>query len=88
LYEKIEQGKLNLPADEALPGRINPVPFVFVADDAFALATHIMKPYPGHKPGASSPGRMFNYRARRIIENVFGILSSKFRDLLKPSLAP
>jgi len=33
LYEKTEQGKLNLPADEALPGRTNPVPFVFVADD-------------------------------------------------------
>jgi len=55
LYEKIEQGKLNLPADETLPGRTNPVSFVFVADDAFALATHIMKPYPGHKSGASSP---------------------------------
>ena len=87
LYEKIEQRKLNLPADETLPGRTNPVPFVFVADDAFALATHIMKPHPGHKSGASSPERIFNYRlsrARRMIENVFGILSSKFRVLLKP----
>jgi hypothetical protein len=82
LYEKTKQGKLNLPADYALPGRTNPVPFVFVADYAFALATHIMKPYPGHKPEASSPERIFNYRlsrARRIIENVFSILSSKFR---------
>jgi hypothetical protein len=87
LYEKIEQGKLNLPADEALPVRTNPVRFVFVADNAFALATHIMRPYPGHKPGASSPERIFNYRlsrARRIIENVFGILCSKFRVILKP----
>ena len=53
----------------------------------FVLATHIMKPYPGHKPGASSPERIFNYRlsrARRITENVFGILSSKFRVLLTP----
>lgn len=44
-----------------------------------------MKPYTGQKPG-SSPERIFNYRlsrARRIIENVFGILSSKFRVLLK-----
>jgi hypothetical protein len=87
LYEKIEQGKLNLPAEEALPGMTNPVPFVFVADDAFALATHIMKPYPGYKPGASSPERILNYRlnrARRITENVFGIVSSKFSVLLKP----
>jgi len=46
-----------------------------------------MKPYPGHKPGASSPERIFNYRlsrARRIIENIFDILSSKIRVLLKP----
>jgi hypothetical protein len=85
LYEKIEKGKLNLPADEALPGREN-VPFVFVADDAFALATHIMKPYPDHKPGESSPERIFNYRVSkaRIIENIFRTLSAKFRVLLKP----
>jgi len=50
LYEKIEQGKLNLLADEALPGKTNPLLFVSVADDAFALATHIKKLYPGHKP--------------------------------------
>jgi hypothetical protein len=46
-----------------------------------------MKPYPGHKPTASSPERIFNYRlskARRIIENIFGTLSAKFRVLLKP----
>jgi hypothetical protein len=45
-----------------------------------------MKPYTGQKPGSSSPERIFNYRlsrARRIIENVFAILSSKFRVLLK-----
>jgi len=46
-----------------------------------------MKPYPGHKPGASSPERIFNYRlsrARKIIKNLFGILSSKIRVILKP----
>jgi hypothetical protein len=87
LYETIEQGNINLPADETLPGRTNPVLFVFVAEDEFALATYIMKPYPGHKPGESSPERIFNYRlskVRRIIENLFGILSPKFRVLFKP----
>jgi hypothetical protein len=75
-----------------LPGRTNPVPFVFVAYDAFALATHILNPYPGHKPGASSPERIFNYRlsrARRIIENVFGIICGKFKSPIDAnSLAP
>lgn len=80
---------LNVPGFETLPGRTCPVPYVFVADDAFALSTYMMKPYPGHKPGSSTSERIFNYRARRIIENVFGIMSSKFRILLKPIvLAP
>ena len=92
LYKSLEEKSLNVPGWEALPGRTCPVPFVFVADDAFALSTYMMKPYPGHKPGSSTSERVYNYRlsrARRIIENVFGIMSSKFRVLLKPiPLAP
>lgn len=87
LYKKIEDKSLNIPLSEALPGRTSPAPYVFVADDAFALSTYMMKPYPGHKPGSSTPERIFNYRlsrARRVIENVFGIMSSRFRVLLKP----
>lgn len=82
---ELESGKLDLPAPQALPGQTERLQFIFVADDAFALSANIMKPYPGHKPGSSSPERIFNYwlsRARRIIENVFGILSARFRVLL------
>lgn len=56
---------------------------VFVADDAFPLGRHLLKPY-----GLTSIGyneRIFNYRlsrARRISENVFGILVSRFRLFL------
>ncbi|KAJ8971000.1 hypothetical protein NQ317_012113 [Molorchus minor] len=71
-----------------LPGRAKPLEYVIVADDAFPLTTNIMKPYPG--PHAkTSKERSFNYRlsrARRISENVFGILSSVFRVLRKPLL--
>lgn len=87
LYEKMNRGTLGLPQPATLPGREIPVPYVFVADDAFPLSQNLMKPYPGHTPGLHSPGRIFNYRlsrARRIIENVFGIWSAKFRVLLKP----
>lgn len=44
-----------------------------------------MKPYPFRDQPA--PNRIFNYRlsrARRIIENVFGIIASKFRILRRP----
>lgn len=87
LYNKMVENKLNIPPEKALPSRSTPVPYVFVADDAFALTTHVMKPYPG-RLCASPAERIFNYRlsrARRIIENIFGIISSKFRVLLKPT---
>lgn len=52
---------------------------MFVADDAFALHENMLKPY---KIIPSQLQRIFNYRlsrARRIIENTFGILAQKFR---------
>lgn len=75
-------GNVSLPPHEPLPGRNYNVPYVIVADDAFALSEHIMKPYKGQYPGSGNPIRIFNYRlsrARRIVENVFGIMASKFR---------
>ncbi|XP_055630744.1 uncharacterized protein LOC129771282 [Toxorhynchites rutilus septentrionalis] len=69
-----------------LPGRTLYVPYVFVSDDAFPLQPHIMKPYPFNCQGSM---RIFNYRlsrARRIVENAFGIMSSVFRVLRKPLL--
>jgi hypothetical protein len=69
-----------LPA-ETLPGKPLAVPFVFVANDAFALSVNIIKPYAGHSPGSSLPVRISNYSlsgACRAVENMFGILSVKF----------
>lgn len=86
--EKLQHNKLNLPPDNILKGRKRPVPYVFVADDAFAMQAHIMKPYSGTQQKGSIE-RIFNYRlsrARRIVENAFGILSSVFRVLRKPLL--
>ncbi|CAH2016203.1 unnamed protein product [Acanthoscelides obtectus] len=81
-------GTLKLPEESILPGRTENVPYVFVADDAFALHKHILKPYGGTHEN-NSPKRTFNYRlsrARRVVENAFGILSSVFRVLRKPIL--
>ncbi|XP_039761859.1 uncharacterized protein LOC120635018 [Pararge aegeria] len=87
-YANLQQGKLNLPPPYALPGRNKPIPHVIVADDAFALDINLMKPYPGQHDKRSKE-RTFNYRlsrARRVVENVFGILSAVFRVLRKPIL--
>eukprot|EP00102_Acyrthosiphon_pisum_P019617 XP_016656827.1 PREDICTED: uncharacterized protein LOC103308147 [Acyrthosiphon pisum] len=62
------------------------LPCVLVADDAFALSENIMKPY-ATDLNKGSPKRVFNYRlsrARRIIENTFGLLSAVFRIFRKP----
>lgn len=63
-----------------------PVPYVFVADNAFPLSTNMMKSFLGRSGGIPTPEKIFNYshsRARGIIENVFEIWSSKFRLLFK-----
>lgn len=88
LHKKLVKGELGIPNPQPLPGRDRPVPYVFVADDAFGLHDNIMKPYPGIQEKGSEK-RIFNYRlsrARRVVENVFGILSAKFRVLRKPLL--
>lgn len=83
--QAMHTNQLNLPSPKPLPGREFPVPYTLVADDAFALRPNIMKPY--SQRGLTMVQRVFNYRlsrARRIIENVFGIMAVRFRVLLKP----
>lgn len=77
---KIYDDRLPLPAD-ALIGTQN-VPYYFVADDAFTLCKRIMKPYiPRRGEQLTMDESIFNYRlsrARRCIENTFGIMTTKW----------
>lgn len=85
LYASLEQHQLNLPSAEALVGREKEVPYVIVADDAFSLSSNIMKPYSART--LSHERRLYNYRlsrARRVVENAFGILANRFRVFLAP----
>lgn len=54
--------------------------YVFIGDEAFALRPDFIKPYCQRE--LTNSKRIYNYRlsrARRIIENTFGILASRFR---------
>lgn len=78
-YEKLMTDQLNLPPASILPGTNIKVPYTFVGDSAFAL-NRLMKPY--SFKNINHEKRIFNYRlsrARRVVENAFGILATRFR---------
>lgn len=82
-----ESNPLEIPPPKPLPGRNMNIPHVFVGDDAFGLTSYLMKPYP--QIGLTEEKRIFNYRlsrCRRISENGFGILASRWRVFRKPLL--
>ena len=84
----IENKKLNIPNDCPIRHTNRVLPYVFVGDDAFGLKRHMMKPYPF--TNLSTDKQIFNYRlsrARRVIENTFGIAASRFRVFYRPIIA-
>ena len=85
LCKAITDNLLNIPDPRKIDDNQTVLPYVVVADDAFPLKKNIMKPYPFR--GLSLEKRIFNYRlsrARRIVENAFGILTNQFRLFLSP----
>lgn len=89
LYKKLEEKSMKIPQPSILqiPYAFK-VPYVILADKAFALNEYTMKPFQG-EPERGSLERIFNYRlsrGRRVVENAFGIASSVFRVLRKPIL--
>ena len=84
LGHAIDNNLLSIPSLSKIKNSEKILPYVFIADDAFSLKTNMMKPYP------SQEQRIFNYRlsrARRTIENAFGIAASRFRIFHRPIIA-
>lgn len=78
--QAMEVGGLSLPEMDMINGIRTSIPYFFVGDAAFPLKTYMLRPYPGkYLPEGK---RIFNYRlsrARRVIENSFGIMTTRFR---------
>lgn len=73
LKESIEKNELRIPHG-----------YVLVGDEAFPLKPYLMRPYPRRE--LNSNCKIYNYRlsrARRTVENAFGILVSRFQVFQK-----
>ena len=86
--KKFQSGDVDLPNPKHLLGcSFDPLPYYLVGDEIFPLKTWLMRPYPGK---LTEEQRVFNYRfsrARRVIENVFGILVARWRIFHTPIVA-
>lgn len=85
LKEAITQDAIGIPPPEPLPGDDRDMPYFIIGDNAFALRTYMMNPFSARPLDLQQ--RIFNYRlsrARRCVENAFGILANRFRCLLTP----
>lgn len=80
-FQKLENSELQIPSSELVKGTNRNFPYIFVADDAFPLRPDMLKPF-RQADLTSHERKIFNYRlsrARRTVENAFGILASRFR---------
>lgn len=86
--QALDHGEIDLPLDKPLPGSDISFPHFFVGDEAFPLKRNLMRPFPGRMHQVlSDEQRIFNYRlsrARRVLENAFGILTMRWQVLNSP----
>ena len=80
LGQAMKTGSLYLPDPDCIGSYSILTPYYFVGNAAFSLKIYMLRPYPGKY--LEDDKRIFNYclsRGRRVIDNAFGILATKFR---------
>ncbi|XP_011868324.1 PREDICTED: putative nuclease HARBI1 [Vollenhovia emeryi] len=81
--EALEKELVDIPPPKNLPNTNIITHYAFVGDEAFPLKLYMLRPY--SKDNLTDAQRIFNYRlsrARRVIENAFGILTARWQILL------
>uniref|UniRef100_A0AAG5DNT5 DDE Tnp4 domain-containing protein n=1 Tax=Anopheles atroparvus TaxID=41427 RepID=A0AAG5DNT5_ANOAO len=86
IFNNLENGTLNIPEATILrpPYEVS-VPYMLLGDNTFELSNYMLTPFEGATT-RNSPESVFNYRhgrARRTVENAFGILTNVFGVLHK-----
>ena len=86
IKQAFENNALSMPEAYPLPNTNYRLPFYLVGDEGFPLKTYLMRPC-ARRNLQNDEQRIFNYRlsrARRVVENAFGILVARWRILQKP----
>jgi hypothetical protein len=79
---KYLENPLAIPEDKQHPKTSCLAPHVIMGDEPFPLKTYLMRPYQGSQSEGDNEMSVFSHRlsrARRVVENAFGILSQKFQ---------
>ena len=80
--KKFDLKQMEVPEDEMISNYNLKFPYFILGDATFPLKVYIMKPYPGKF--LNKKERIFDYcfsRVRRVVENAFGILVTRWRIL-------
>ena len=81
-----KRNEVNIPNPSEIEGTDVELPYFLEGDEIFTLINWLMRPF-SRKPLINEKRKVFNYRlsrARRIIENTFGILVARWRILQRP----
>lgn len=82
----LENNTISIPKERPLPNTNCSFPFFIIGDGGFPLKTYLMRPFAKNNL-QNIERRVFNYRlsrARRVSENAFGILVTRWRILQTP----
>lgn len=85
MCQALENNTVSVPQARCLDNTNITIPFSLISDEGFPLKSYLMRPF-AKKNLLGNEQRVFNYRlsrARRVIENAFGILVARWRILQK-----